>query len=569
MIRKLTYLLLLVLVSSCFVSKKQGGQNAGTEPDKGYISKFYEGLNYKQQGRWDQAIKSFEECLGMRKDDDAVYYALSQIYFVKKDLIKSKEAIRKAIDLDGKNTWYLQEYGFMSFEANDFDEAAKSFKRLVELEPRNVDWLLSYGEALLQKGDASGALKVLDQIENQLGPNPEMSIEKFRLYRQINKDNEAIAVLERALKLYPDDPSLLANMVDFYFEKKQDEMALSYLVRLSESDPSNGNAHMALAQYYDRQGRRELSYMELKKAFVCDDIDKDVKIKIMLSMFESQSKVDPELFDLVDVLIDKYPKEARTYTLKGDFFMKLGDTQRARDYFREALKYDQGRFAIWDQVLLLDYDFRDYKTMYQDAKECLKYFPAVSKVYLLFGIASNQLKRYDESIDALTTGEELAVGDDQMAGEICAHLAEAYFGVKKYPEAKKYYEKAISLDAANILYKNNYAYRLAASKMDLQKAESLIKQVLEQIPEDGNFIDTYGWVLFQQEKYVEARKQFERAQGFKKGSAHITEHLGDALFKTGAVNEAIELWKKAKEMGSENKRLDEKISKQTYYEPEY
>jgi predicted negative regulator of RcsB-dependent stress response len=49
----------------------------------------------------------------------------------------------------------------------------------------------------------------------------------------------------------------------------------------------------------------------------------------------------------------------------------------------------------------------------------------------------------------------------------------------------------------------------------------------------------------------------------------LTEHLGDAYFKTGDKTNALKYWKKAMELGSKNKVLKQKIDKIDYYEPEY
>ena len=75
-------------------------------------------------------------------------------------------------------------------------------------------------------------------------------------------------------------------------------------------------------------------------------------------------------------------------------------------------------------------------------------------------------------------------------------------------------------------------------------------------------------VYFQDGKYTKALTLFqeiydERADGM------LTEHLGDAYFKTGDKTNALKYWKKAMEIGSKNKVLKQKIDKIDYYEPEY
>jgi tetratricopeptide (TPR) repeat protein len=116
---------------------------------------------------------------------------------------------------------------------------------------------------------------------------------------------------------------------------------------------------------------------------------------------------------------------------------------------------------------------------------------------------------------------------------------------------------------------NNYAYRLAISKIDLDRAEELIKKANLISPGQPHFMDTYGWVLFQKGDFIKAKEYFEKAIAASPSDKVIVEHMGDVLFKEGKNEKAIEYWKNAKTLGSTNKNLDKKIDKKEYYEPLY
>lgn len=558
-----------VLISACGTLKKPKETKVFSKADYPYIEKFHEGVRLKQRGQFNEAIAAFEYCQGINPNDDAVQYALSELYLQTQQLSKSMEAIQKAAKLDPKNQWYTQEVAYMYYQKGNFAEAAKQFQKLTEKEPRNVDWLFSYAESLMRSKDSQGAIKVLDKLEEQVGANPELSIEKFRLYRQIKQDDKALNEINKALKVYPKDPQLLANLVDYYFEKNQSDKAFNYLIKLAEADPANGNAQMALAQYYDQKGDRKASYAALKKAFESEEIPIDKKMKILISMYDSQSKLDPEMFELADALMIKYPENAKVYAIRGDFFMKNDQPKEALEAFQKALEYDNSRYAIWDQVLIMEYQNQDFERLYKDSKKCLELFPTLVNVHLLNGISANQTKRYQEALDILSAGQELIVNDLPMKAEFLAQKGEAYFGLKKYTEAKDSYDQSLKMLPEQILTLNNYAYYLALNKMDLDKAEQMIQKVLVSFPSDSRYLDTYGWILFQKGKYAEAKIKFEAAFAAKDNDKLINEHLGDVAFKLGKTAEAVEHWKKARELGATNKNLDKKIEKKEYYEPIY
>lgn len=570
MTNKLFSIFIILAISTACGSLKKPKESKGfSKADYPYIEKFHEGVRLKQRGQIKEAIEAFEYCQNIKPNDDAVQFALSQLYLQTQQMSKSMIAIQNAANLDPKNQWYLEEIAYMNFQNKNYTAAAKQFQKLTEKEPKNVNWLFSYAESLMRSNDASGAIKVLDKLEDQVGVNSELTIEKFRLYRQIKQDEKGIAEINKALKENPKDVQLLANLVDYYFEKNQPQKAFDYLYLLSESDPTNGNAQLALAQYYDQKGDRASSYIALKKAFVCDDIKIDQKMKILLSMYDSQSKLDPEMFELIAVLSTKHPEEAKVYAMAGDFYLKNENDSKALENFQKALEFDESRYAIWDQVLIMEYQIQDFKRLYKDSKRCLELFPTLVNVYLLHGISCTQTKNFEESIETLDLGIELIINDLPMKAEFLAQKGEAYFNLKNYKDGKINYEESLKLKPEQILTLNNYAYHLALAKMDLNNAETMIQKVLAKYPNESRYLDTYGWILFQKGQFAEAKTKFTEALNINPKDKLIHEHLGDVSFKLNKVSEAVESWKKAKELGATNKNLDQKIEKKTYYEPEY
>jgi tetratricopeptide (TPR) repeat protein len=463
----------------------------------------------------------------------------------------------------------LEEIAYMNYQNGKFLDAAKQFQKLTNQEPKNINWLFTYAECLMRSNDSQGAIKALDKLEEQTGSNPELTIEKFRLYRQIKQDEKGIAELQKTLKTFPKDVQLLANLVDYYFEKNQAEKAFDYLFLLSEADPSNGNAQLALAQYYDQKGDKVSSYSALKKAFASDDIKLDQKMKILLSMYDAQVKLDPEVIEISTVLMNKYPEDAKVYAVRGDLFLKNEQADLALDAFQKALKFDESKYAIWDQVLIMEYQKQDFQALYTHSKRCLELFPTLVNVYLLHAISATQTGKFNEAIESLDLGKELITNDKPMLAEFLAQKGEALFNLKNYTEGKANYEESLKIKPDQILTLNNYAYHLALAKLDLNQAENMILKVLEKFPEDSRYLDTYGWILFQQGKYNDAAKIFKKAFQVKSDDKLINEHLGDVAFKLNQFSEAVDFWINAKKLGATNKMLDKKIEKKTYYEPVY
>ena len=564
-------ILISLVISSCATKKNSVSNDKPTvsKLNYPYIEKFHEGLRLKEKGETDNALAALAYCLTVKQNDDAVYYALSQLYLQKNDLVRSAQCIQQASKIDPSNIWYTQELAFMFFEQGKMNEALKGFEKLTKAEPNNVEWLYGYAECLVKLGKISEAIKALDKTEDQIGLNPELTLQKFKLYVQNKQADKGVEEINKARLEFPEDPRLIGTLIDYYFQTKQDKKAIEMLEKLTKADPENGRAHLGLSDVYRQQGKKKESMEEMKKGFLCTDIDIDSKMKILIDLQESNGVVSPEMFELADIMVAQYPTDAKAHSIQGDYFLRAEKDDKALSAYKKALEFDKSKYTIWNQVLIMEYQAAKYEDLYMDSKTCLELFPAVASVYLLNGIAANQTKRYDEAALTLEAGKDIVVNDKPLQAEIFSQLGEAYFGLKRTIEGKSNYELALTLDPASTLNMNNFAYRLALAKIDLNRAEELIKKANLISPGQPHFMDTYGWVLFQKGDFTKSKEYFEKAIAASPSDKVIVEHMGDVLYKEGKHDKALEYWKNAKALGSTNKNLDKKIDKKEYYEPLY
>jgi tetratricopeptide (TPR) repeat protein len=87
-------------------------------------------------------------------------------------------------------------------------------------------------------------------------------------------------------------------------------------------------------------------------------------------------------------------------------------------------------------------------------------------------------------------------------------------------------------------------------------------------PDNASFEDTYGWILYQQQNYQQALEWLHKAeQHGGEFNGTILEHLGDAYFRSGNLDKAMEYWKKAKATGDETSdKIDLKIQRKQIIE---
>jgi len=122
------------------------------------------------------------------------------------------------------------------------------------------------------------------------------------------------------------------------------------------------------------------------------------------------------------------------------------------------------------------------------------------------------------------------------------------------------------LNPQNLPVLNNYSYYLSLERKNLDKAEQMSGITIKAEPTNPTYLDTYGWILFEQGAYTMAKIYIEKAIEYGKDetSAEVLEHYGDVLAVTGEKEKAVEQWKKAKELGSDSKTLNKKIRRKEY-----
>jgi tetratricopeptide (TPR) repeat protein len=565
-----TAIILGCLLAACRTSKEVVPAAAVVSAaDYPYIEKFHEGIRLKAKGQLQEAIAAFQFCFAQNPNDDAVAFALSQCYLQLNEKSKAAEYTEKAAKLDPSNIWYTQELAYMYYEQGRLDEAAKAFQKMVAKEPKNIDWLFGYAEVLKRLNKRQEAIDAYNRMESELGVLPDLSIQKFDLYVQMKQDEKGLNELEKARKLYPDEISILGTYIDYYFQHNDIARAKNMLLELVKADPNNGRANLALADLYMRENKKKEAYPYFRAAFMGDGVDIDTKMDVLLTFYKQQITIEPEVLELADLMIMQHPDDAKSYSIQGDLLLKNNEKEEALASYREALKFSQGEYMVWYQVLMLEYQLGLFEDLYKDARACSALFPTLSNVQLLYTIACVQTGRYEEAIDAADLGKELVVNDTPTEAEFYAQKGEAFFQLGNTSAGVENFEKALKLDPANQLTKNNFAMRLALANHDLPKAAKQIDEVIAQYPKQAPFSDTKGMVLFMQGNYMEAFKYFELANQLEPNNRNYVEHLGDTYFKLGDSAKAVELWKQAKALGSKNTSLDKKIQNKAYYAPVY
>ena len=122
----------------------------------------------------------------------------------------------------------------------------------------------------------------------------------------------------------------------------------------------------------------------------------------------------------------------------------------------------------------------------------------------------------------------------------------------------------MSLDPKNPIYLNYLGYTWVERGKNLPQALTMIQTAVEQVPDDGNLLDSLGWAYYMMGDYKSALPVMEKAVEKEAGNAIINDHLGDIYWRLGRFRDARFQWAHARSLKQYNSdqlkaQIDEKI----------
>lgn len=570
----LFFALLLAAPDAIGQKKKKKSKKSKTEQseedDAIFKFIFHDAIREKMIGNYMASITLFKKASAMKPKEAAVHYALSDLYAQIGDFVNAFEHGKESVSINPNNKYYKLNFAQISFQASKYKEAAHMYEDLLKQEPGNLEYLYQYSECLLYMEELEDVMKVYDKIEEITGVYMELSRRKHEIYRNLKKPDKAVAELQKLIDSSPGNSEYYQYLIDYYNSIGAKEKAFETLEIMIEKNPNDGYAQIALSEHYMNQNELEKAMEAIKMAFSGTSVDIDTKVKLLITLYDiSENNMDLTMtgYSLLDSLEKHHPNEAKSYSIKGDFFLRDGRNSDARKAFKKASELDDTRFAIWQQLVLLDDELQNYEYMWEDAYLAGENFPSQPMFYLYQGMAGLKLRKYEESADMLEFGRDLVVNNPKMKREFDLLLAEAWFKTKNYKKSFELYEELIKGDSENSLLLNNYAYYLSLANMNLTRARELSLKANKLKPNVSTYQDTYAYVLFREGKYQDALKWAEKAKNSASyESGTILEHLGDIYFMLEDVEKAIQYWQKALKFNDHSNVLELKIKDKKFYE---
>lgn len=531
---------------------------------------FIEGIKFKMLGDYKLAAKWFNRCLSIDKTSSAVRYELANIYILIGDYTTAMNLLKDAVKYNPNNIWYKLQLANIYKKKSMIVQACDLYEDLYKSNQDRIDFIFMQANLYASIEEWKLAIKKYNKIEKLKGVTEYTSIEKYKIYRKLNKSKNAEREIENLINEYPQKSEYLIMLADVYISNKKNTKALDVFNKMIKLNPENGFIYFYIAEYYKNNNDVSKFKEYLNIAIFKDNVDISYKIKYIIKLFINADKLSIDriyLKSIVNKLINKYPSEPAILSVKADILKAEGKIIEAREVILKILEIDKYSYKIWEGLLFIDNELEDFKSLKKHSASTIVHFPEEPIPYILNGISYLIEKKNLIAYKVFSKGASLVNKNNTLLSQFYSYQAECLYNLNRIEEAFSMYDKVLDIDPVNINVLNNYSYYLSVAGKDLAKAERMISKCIELEPNNPTYMDTYAWVLFKRKRYKEAYFYMKRVIELNKNvSSVLMEHFGDILFMNEKEKEAVEAWKKALNYGKGSDLLRRKIKEKKFIE---
>ncbi|MCI5580534.1 MAG: tetratricopeptide repeat protein [Phocaeicola plebeius] len=543
---------------------------------------FLEALRMKEKEDYSAAFALMRHCLNIQPRSGAVLYELSRLYMGLGQDEQAETSLKKAIEQAPDNYWYKQTLATYYQVKREVPKTIAVYEDMAEQFPTRLEPLISLTELYTRTQQYDRAVEVLDRLEELDGKSEQLSMEKFRMYLLLDNREQAFTEIESLSKEYPYDMRYKTILGDVYMNNGKPEEAYRTYQEILQEVPGYAPALLSMANYYQQTGNDSLYQLQLDTILLNDDVETTAKLNILrqfIAKAESEHLDSTQVIALFDKVLERPQPNADVPMLYSQYLLSKRMDRQSEPVLEQILRIEPDNKPARLQLMSFAIGGRRLDDVIRLATPALEYHPEALEFYYYLGLAHYQKDETDQALKVFQRGvRQINVQSDKnIASDFYSILGDLYHQKGMSAEAYAAYDSSLVYNPNNIATMNNYAYYLSVERVQLDKAEEMSYKTVKAEPENGTYLDTYAWILFEKGRYTEARLYIDQAlRNGGDSSQVVVEHGGDIYYHIGEKQKALEYWIKADAIGpdtsegatprpeAELKRLKQKIRLKKY-----
>lgn len=523
------------------------------------------------------------------------WFDLGRFYVITQRLPEAEAQFRHAAELDPHNAPALLELGRTQNANGKKDEAEKTFRKVAEFP--DAQYKFMHAIFAWQQGKSDEAIAELTALAKKDPNDREARTRLVAAYLTSGKTSEAERILSDALKKNQKDTDALLQRSEIYLREGQIAKAQNDVTEVLRAKPDDALAHYRLSKIWEVSGQPLQRRQELNEALRLSPGMLAVRTELADVLIEGKSPTTAvELLDAapadqkntVPIVVERnwalwalgdmpamrkgidagLARERSADLLFQDGLWKLkeGKTAEAREPLEEALKlnpldprpmsaiahtYDVQKqtpmvlkkvkeyaasepksaavqdFAGW--MMFSHGDREGARAAFMAAKNADPNFAKADISLIQMDLSERKMADAETKLRALLAANRV---DPTMAR---TWLANIELAKGNRAGALEEFRKLAEAESGDPKVLNNVAYLMAEYGKQPGEALKYAEKAVELAPDEPNYYDTLGWVLYQQGVYASAVKNLERATSKPKGNVIWQYHLAMAYAKAEKV----------------------------------
>ena len=474
-------------------------------------SQIIEATKEQLTGNPDKAIEMFEKLRSEPEARSTVYYQLSRLYLSKSRLEDAINAISESVKADPTNKWTRVFQANLLESVGRYFGTAEAYEGLSQILPDQYSFYDLAALNYVKANQDEKALAVLDKAQNKFGLLPALVIKKSRILVHLGREKKAIDLITSSLRSYPVHEELLSALYDIYIAQANKKEAEKILLQLKTIDPLY-TAGGKISQPAPNVGNPESIEQQIREGKTgLDEI-----IRSLIPFIEQNRSTDSaRLKSIADLLIQKYPQEAKAWALRGDLSYYTEDLTEAVSDYEKSATLQNVPYSVWENMIVCLLNLSHWKKLEEKISQALDFYP--NQPFLYFALAESQLQLSNTG-EALTNAQHfklMSKNNPFRQTEANLLLARIYSATGNFQQADLMWTECLNSEKNEAAVLENAVYQSA-------RGQIVNKAKIEEIYNNKNLFKPFvlnrlAIIASNQNDWDLARKRIEECLQLKTG----------------------------------------------------
>lgn len=453
---------------------------------------------YLSVSRYADAIQTLEPLTQVAAERDKARERTAMAYFAMGDRARALATIDAAIEQAPRYAPALTLKARVLLADRRLDDALTAVAAALHIEPNAADANLTHGRILLARRDLDGAQKAFNAV----------------------------------VKLQPDSLPALLELAQMHLARNQIDTAITFATQAVTSHPGTLSARVLLVRTLtirdDDWPRAEKEMGQLLQRFPNAAATHDVRGALYLA--QGNQPAARQAFERA-AAIDPKDAEALAGLVAIDLGARRPDAARARVEAALKVKRDVPTLLLAANVFGVTGDSKRVEATLRDIVAAEPDNPESYARLAQFYVSEARLDEARREFTATAERDPKSVAAPTMLG-LLAYMQ------RDRPEAKRWWETALRIDARAAAAANNLAWMLAEDGNDLETALQLAQVAKATYSAAPEVNDTLGWVYYRKGLPGMAVTYLQQSIDADRDNPLYHFHIGMAYAKSGEDGKA-------------------------------